>query len=53
MAEFNTDGGLRSTKVLDLVKWQITSGGEMAKPWSWFHIATVELGDERLSMKIE
>ena len=39
-------GELRSTEVLDLVNKQITSGGEMATPRRYFHIATIFSGGE-------
>jgi uncharacterized coiled-coil protein SlyX len=37
---------LSSTEVLDLVNRRITSGGEMAKPRKYFHIATIISGGE-------
>jgi hypothetical protein len=39
-------GELSSTEVLDLVNRRITSGGEMATPRSYFHIATLVSGGE-------
>ena len=43
----NGNGGpLISTEVLDLINRQITSGGEMATPRSYFHIVTIIIGEE-------
>jgi hypothetical protein len=39
-------GALSSTEVLDLVNRRITSGGEMATPRRYFHIATLVNGGE-------
>ena len=39
-------GELSSTDVLDLVNRRITSGGEMATPRRYFHIATIVSGGE-------
>merc|ERR1712037_875209 len=40
----NSGGALRSTEVLDLVNRRITSGGQMATPRYYFHIATIVSG---------
>merc|ERR1719209_1946013 len=40
------DDALSSTEVLDLVNRQISSGGEMATPRGYFHIATIVVGGE-------
>merc|ERR1719458_448044 len=42
----NNGGSLSSTEVLDLVNRRITSGGDMATPRRYFHIATIVVGGE-------
>ena len=39
--------GLSSTEVLDLVNRQISSGGQMATPRKWFHVATITSRGEK------
>ena len=39
-------GPLRSTEVLDLASRQITAGGDMTTPRTWFHFATIRRGGE-------
>ena len=42
-------GTLQSTEVVDLETQQLTSGGDMATPRHWFHLATLRIGgNERL-----
>jgi hypothetical protein len=39
-------GSLRSTEVLDLDSREITAGGDMATPRSYFHLATIRSGGQ-------
>jgi len=43
---FNSRGVLRSTEVLDLDSREITAGGDMATPRTWFHLATLRRGGQ-------
>ena len=49
-AGFHNDGAsLSSTEVLNLIDRRISSGGEMASPRNWFHLATIiSEGEEKM-----